>query len=138
MFALQVQTLQAESLLLVSTLDGSLHALSKQTGDLKWTLKDGEQQAVTTPPLDPGWAGVHRHSREDQNIGSRSQQASVGKDLHHLSAVWASENHFTSLSLKVLNYKMEPIVVTLIPMVLEMITRMSNAWLGVLHAVSTQ
>ncbi|XP_036772837.2 serine/threonine-protein kinase/endoribonuclease IRE2 isoform X2 [Manis pentadactyla] len=36
----QVQTLRAESLLLVSTLDGSLHALSKQTGDLKWTLKD--------------------------------------------------------------------------------------------------
>uniref|UniRef100_A0A8D1JET1 Serine/threonine-protein kinase/endoribonuclease IRE2 n=1 Tax=Sus scrofa TaxID=9823 RepID=A0A8D1JET1_PIG len=36
----QVQTLKPESLLLVSTLDGSLHALSKQTGDLKWTLKD--------------------------------------------------------------------------------------------------
>ncbi|XP_070424404.1 serine/threonine-protein kinase/endoribonuclease IRE2 isoform X2 [Equus przewalskii] len=36
----QVQTLSPESLLLVSTLDGSLHALSKQTGDLKWTLKD--------------------------------------------------------------------------------------------------
>ncbi|KAM5227708.1 serine/threonine-protein kinase/endoribonuclease IRE2 [Ctenodactylus gundi] len=36
----QVQTLQPESLLLVSTLDGSLHALSKHTGDLKWTLKD--------------------------------------------------------------------------------------------------
>nr|XP_012635626.1 serine/threonine-protein kinase/endoribonuclease IRE2 isoform X3 [Microcebus murinus] len=37
---LQVQTLRPESLLLVSTLDGSLHALSKHTGDLKWTLKD--------------------------------------------------------------------------------------------------
>uniref|UniRef100_A0A8D2E0S9 Serine/threonine-protein kinase/endoribonuclease IRE2 n=1 Tax=Sciurus vulgaris TaxID=55149 RepID=A0A8D2E0S9_SCIVU len=36
----QVQTLEPESLLLVSTLDGSLHALSKQTGDLKWTLKN--------------------------------------------------------------------------------------------------
>ncbi|XP_076997649.1 serine/threonine-protein kinase/endoribonuclease IRE2 isoform X2 [Tamandua tetradactyla] len=36
----QVQTLRPESLLLVSTLDGSLHALSKETGDLKWTLKD--------------------------------------------------------------------------------------------------
>uniref|UniRef100_A0A8C6WC26 Serine/threonine-protein kinase/endoribonuclease IRE2 n=1 Tax=Nannospalax galili TaxID=1026970 RepID=A0A8C6WC26_NANGA len=35
-----VQTLRPENLLLVSTLDGSLHALSKQTGDLKWTLKD--------------------------------------------------------------------------------------------------
>ncbi|XP_077616608.1 serine/threonine-protein kinase/endoribonuclease IRE2 isoform X2 [Crocuta crocuta] len=36
----QVQSLRPESLLLVSTLDGSLHALNKQTGDLKWTLKD--------------------------------------------------------------------------------------------------
>jgi len=30
-----------ESLLFVSTLDGSLHAISKQTGDIKWTLKEG-------------------------------------------------------------------------------------------------
>lgn len=37
---LQVQSLRPDGLLLVSTLDGSLHALSKQTGDLKWTLKD--------------------------------------------------------------------------------------------------
>ncbi|XP_062036036.1 serine/threonine-protein kinase/endoribonuclease IRE2 [Lepus europaeus] len=36
----QVQTLSPDSLLLVSTLDGSLHALNKETGDLKWTLKD--------------------------------------------------------------------------------------------------
>ncbi|XP_036316142.1 serine/threonine-protein kinase/endoribonuclease IRE2 isoform X1 [Pipistrellus kuhlii] len=36
----KVQTLRRESLLLVSTLDGSLHALSKQTGDVKWTLRD--------------------------------------------------------------------------------------------------
>ncbi|KAB1263751.1 Serine/threonine-protein kinase/endoribonuclease IRE2 [Camelus dromedarius] len=36
---LQVQTFRPESLLFVSTLDGSLHALNKQTGDLKWTLK---------------------------------------------------------------------------------------------------
>uniref|UniRef100_A0A8C5KRY8 Serine/threonine-protein kinase/endoribonuclease IRE2 n=1 Tax=Jaculus jaculus TaxID=51337 RepID=A0A8C5KRY8_JACJA len=35
-----VQTFTPESLLLVSTLDGSLHALNKRTGDLKWTLKD--------------------------------------------------------------------------------------------------
>nr|XP_031288906.1 serine/threonine-protein kinase/endoribonuclease IRE2 isoform X1 [Camelus dromedarius] len=35
----QVQTFRPESLLFVSTLDGSLHALNKQTGDLKWTLK---------------------------------------------------------------------------------------------------
>ncbi|XP_023564744.1 serine/threonine-protein kinase/endoribonuclease IRE2 [Octodon degus] len=38
--AVQVQTFRPESLLLVSTLDGSLHALSKQTGSLQWTLKD--------------------------------------------------------------------------------------------------
>uniref|UniRef100_A0A3P8ZT95 non-specific serine/threonine protein kinase n=1 Tax=Esox lucius TaxID=8010 RepID=A0A3P8ZT95_ESOLU len=30
-----------ESLLFVSTLDGSLHAVSKQSGDIKWTLKEG-------------------------------------------------------------------------------------------------
>uniref|UniRef100_A0AAR2IZQ2 Serine/threonine-protein kinase/endoribonuclease IRE1 n=1 Tax=Pygocentrus nattereri TaxID=42514 RepID=A0AAR2IZQ2_PYGNA len=30
-----------ESLLFVSTLDGSLHAVSKKTGDIKWTLKEG-------------------------------------------------------------------------------------------------
>ncbi|NXC46870.1 ERN1 endoribonuclease, partial [Penelope pileata] len=29
-----------ESLLFVSTLDGSLHAVSKSTGDVRWTLKD--------------------------------------------------------------------------------------------------
>uniref|UniRef100_A0A2K6FDT8 Serine/threonine-protein kinase/endoribonuclease IRE2 n=1 Tax=Propithecus coquereli TaxID=379532 RepID=A0A2K6FDT8_PROCO len=45
----QVQTLRPESLLLVSTLDGSLHALSKQTGDLKWTLKDGEMAFLSDP-----------------------------------------------------------------------------------------
>ncbi|XP_054992776.1 serine/threonine-protein kinase/endoribonuclease IRE2 [Sorex araneus] len=39
-FGLQVQTLAPDSLLLVSTLDGSLHALSKLTGDMQWTLKD--------------------------------------------------------------------------------------------------
>lgn len=31
-----------ESLLFVSTLDGSLHAVSKQTGDIKWTLREGK------------------------------------------------------------------------------------------------
>ncbi|RVE76000.1 hypothetical protein OJAV_G00004410 [Oryzias javanicus] len=29
-----------ESLLFISTLDGSLHAVSKQTGDIKWTLRE--------------------------------------------------------------------------------------------------
>lgn len=31
-----------ETLLFVSTLDGSLHAVSKRTGAIKWTLKEGE------------------------------------------------------------------------------------------------
>lgn len=30
-----------ETLLFVSTLDGSLHAVSKRTGSIKWTLKEG-------------------------------------------------------------------------------------------------
>ncbi|KAJ6653925.1 hypothetical protein lerEdw1_007683 [Lerista edwardsae] len=30
-----------ETLLFVSTLDGSLHAVSKKTGDVQWTLRDG-------------------------------------------------------------------------------------------------
>lgn len=58
-FPLQVQTLRPESLLLVSTLDGSLHALSKQTGDVKWTLRDGEQGAVTPSSLDPELEWCH-------------------------------------------------------------------------------
>uniref|UniRef100_A0A8B9EBH2 Uncharacterized protein n=1 Tax=Anser cygnoides TaxID=8845 RepID=A0A8B9EBH2_ANSCY len=29
-----------ETLLFISTLDGNLHAVSKSTGDIKWTLKD--------------------------------------------------------------------------------------------------
>lgn len=49
-FPPQAQTLRPESLLLVSTLDGSLHALSKQTGDLKWTLRDGEQGGHRSAP----------------------------------------------------------------------------------------
>lgn len=35
-----------ESLLFVSTLDGSLHAISKQTGDIKWTLKEGVYMCI--------------------------------------------------------------------------------------------
>ena len=35
--------------LFVSTLDGSLHALNKQTGDLKWTVKDGKQGTPISP-----------------------------------------------------------------------------------------
>lgn len=32
-----------ESLLFVSTLDGNLHAVSKKSGSIKWTLKEGER-----------------------------------------------------------------------------------------------
>uniref|UniRef100_A0A8C8AA13 Serine/threonine-protein kinase/endoribonuclease IRE1 n=1 Tax=Otus sunia TaxID=257818 RepID=A0A8C8AA13_9STRI len=32
-----------ETLLFISTLDGNLHAVSKSSGDIKWTLKDGER-----------------------------------------------------------------------------------------------
>ncbi|XP_061867068.1 serine/threonine-protein kinase/endoribonuclease IRE1 isoform X2 [Colius striatus] len=35
-----------ETLLFVSTLDGSLHAVSKRTGTIKWTLKEGKKQDV--------------------------------------------------------------------------------------------
>lgn len=48
-FSSQVQTLRPENLLFVATLDGSLHALNKQTGDLEWTVKDGEQGISVSP-----------------------------------------------------------------------------------------
>lgn len=41
-----------ESLLFVSTLDGNLHAVSKKSGSIKWTLKEGKkptQGFVTVP-----------------------------------------------------------------------------------------
>uniref|UniRef100_A0A671LQI9 Serine/threonine-protein kinase/endoribonuclease IRE1 n=1 Tax=Sinocyclocheilus anshuiensis TaxID=1608454 RepID=A0A671LQI9_9TELE len=42
-----------ESLLFVSTLDGSLHAVSKQTGDIKWTLKEGVCVSACMPGFLP-------------------------------------------------------------------------------------
>ncbi|KAI1233600.1 Serine/threonine-protein kinase/endoribonuclease IRE2, partial [Lamprotornis superbus] len=39
-----------ETLLFISTLDGNLHAVSKSTGDIKWTLKDG-QRSFQTPMM---------------------------------------------------------------------------------------
>uniref|UniRef100_A0A5F8GZL4 non-specific serine/threonine protein kinase n=1 Tax=Monodelphis domestica TaxID=13616 RepID=A0A5F8GZL4_MONDO len=41
--------LTPESLLFISTLDGSLHAVSKKTGDIQWTLKDGEPAFLPDP-----------------------------------------------------------------------------------------
>uniref|UniRef100_A0A8B9D682 Serine/threonine-protein kinase/endoribonuclease IRE1 n=1 Tax=Anser cygnoides TaxID=8845 RepID=A0A8B9D682_ANSCY len=38
-----------ETLLFVSTLDGSLHAVSKRTGAIKWTLKEGEPAFLPDP-----------------------------------------------------------------------------------------
>lgn len=84
---LQVQSLRPDGLLLVSTLDGSLHALSKQTGDLKWTLKDGERGAVTPPSLEPELERCPRDT-EDKNVGCRIPHATVCRQLHHLAAVW--------------------------------------------------
>lgn len=100
-FPLQVQTLRPESLLLVSTLDGSLHALSKQTGDLKWTLRDGEQGAVAPSSLDPGLEWCHCGT-EGENMGSGTPGASVCRQLLHLAAVWPWGSHSTSLNIKVL------------------------------------
>uniref|UniRef100_A0A8C4Y719 Serine/threonine-protein kinase/endoribonuclease IRE1 n=1 Tax=Gopherus evgoodei TaxID=1825980 RepID=A0A8C4Y719_9SAUR len=39
-----------ETLLFVSTLDGSLHAVSKRTGSIKWALKEGEYEAPAFLP----------------------------------------------------------------------------------------
>lgn len=104
----------------MSTLDGSLHALSKQTGDLKWTLKDGEQGAVTLPSLDPelGAGGGGSPCMEDKCLGSRLQQASLCSQLHHFPAVWPWESHFAPPSLNVLTCKMGPRVMTLLHRVL--------------------
>ncbi|XP_062392868.1 serine/threonine-protein kinase/endoribonuclease IRE1 [Sardina pilchardus] len=44
-----------ESLLFVSTLDGSLHAVSKQTGDIKWTLKEDPIIQVPVYLPEPGF-----------------------------------------------------------------------------------
>ncbi|XP_028827928.1 serine/threonine-protein kinase/endoribonuclease IRE1 isoform X2 [Denticeps clupeoides] len=44
-----------ESLLFVSTLDGSLHAVSKQTGDIKWTLKEDPIIQVPMYLAEPGF-----------------------------------------------------------------------------------
>uniref|UniRef100_A0A8C9F3Q1 Serine/threonine-protein kinase/endoribonuclease IRE1 n=1 Tax=Pavo cristatus TaxID=9049 RepID=A0A8C9F3Q1_PAVCR len=38
-----------ETLLFISTLDGNLHAVSKSTGDVRWTLKDGEPAFLPDP-----------------------------------------------------------------------------------------
>ncbi|XP_061779018.2 serine/threonine-protein kinase/endoribonuclease IRE1 isoform X2 [Nerophis lumbriciformis] len=44
-----------ESLLFVSTLDGSLHAVSKQTGDIKWTLREDPIIQVPLYLTEPGF-----------------------------------------------------------------------------------
>ncbi|KAI4881609.1 hypothetical protein NFI96_027907, partial [Prochilodus magdalenae] len=44
-----------ESLLFVSTLDGSLHAVSKKTGDIKWTLKEDPIIQVPVYMPEPGF-----------------------------------------------------------------------------------
>ncbi|XP_061456275.1 serine/threonine-protein kinase/endoribonuclease IRE2 [Rhineura floridana] len=44
-----------ETLLFVSTLDGSLHAVSKKTGDIKWTLKDDPPLQVPNYVAEPAF-----------------------------------------------------------------------------------
>ncbi|XP_033985330.1 serine/threonine-protein kinase/endoribonuclease IRE1 [Trematomus bernacchii] len=44
-----------ESLLFVSTLDGSLHAVSKQSGDIKWTLREDPIIQVPVYLTEPGF-----------------------------------------------------------------------------------
>lgn len=85
----------------MSTLDGSLHALSKQTGDVKWTLRDGEQGAVTPSSLDPELEWCH-YDIEGKNMVSSLSQASVCRQLRRLAAGWPWESHSTSLNIKVL------------------------------------
>ena len=42
-FPLQSRTLSVpESFLFVSTLDGTMHAVKKQTGEIRWSLKEGD------------------------------------------------------------------------------------------------
>ena len=48
-FPLQSRTLSVpESFLFVSTLDGTMHAVKKQTGEIRWSLKEGENFSGTT------------------------------------------------------------------------------------------
>lgn len=44
-----------ESLLFISTLDGSLHAVSKQSGDIKWTLREDPIIQVPVYLAEPGF-----------------------------------------------------------------------------------
>ncbi|KAM9362809.1 serine/threonine-protein kinase/endoribonuclease IRE1 [Symphorus nematophorus] len=56
---LQVRVVESvvlpESLLFVSTLDGSLHAVSKQSGDIKWTLREDPIIQVPVYLTEPGF-----------------------------------------------------------------------------------
>uniref|UniRef100_A0A670KH24 non-specific serine/threonine protein kinase n=1 Tax=Podarcis muralis TaxID=64176 RepID=A0A670KH24_PODMU len=45
----------AETLLFVSTLDGNLHAVSRKTGDVKWTLKDDPPLQVPDYMAEPAF-----------------------------------------------------------------------------------
>ena len=37
-----------ESLLFISTLDGTMHAVKKQTGDVRWSLKEGDNKFIVS------------------------------------------------------------------------------------------
>ncbi|KAL1005273.1 hypothetical protein UPYG_G00056960 [Umbra pygmaea] len=57
-YVLQVRSVGVtlpDSLLFISTLDGSLHAVSKQSGDIKWTLKEDPIIQVPVYLTEPGF-----------------------------------------------------------------------------------
>lgn len=107
LFQLQVQSFTPENLLFVSTLDGSLHALSKQTGDLKWTLKDGKEGLSL---LGPQAGGGHLRIRA-WGLESNTQVSSVSFTTY--PGCVALKSHFSSLSLNVLTCEIGPRVTTL-------------------------
>lgn len=51
-----------ESLLFVSTLDGNLHAVSKKSGSIKWTLKEGKRRGLELSVTQVFVAFISRHS----------------------------------------------------------------------------
>uniref|UniRef100_A0A8C9ZXU1 non-specific serine/threonine protein kinase n=1 Tax=Sander lucioperca TaxID=283035 RepID=A0A8C9ZXU1_SANLU len=63
-----------ESLLFVSTLDGSLHAVSKQSGDIKWTLR--EDPIIQVPKQDV-WFVVDPETGEKQTSLTTSSSESI-------------------------------------------------------------
>ncbi|XP_052357078.1 serine/threonine-protein kinase/endoribonuclease IRE1-like [Oncorhynchus keta] len=89
-----------ESLLFVSTLDGSLHAVSKQSGDIKWTLKEDPIIQVPVYLTEPGFlpdpndgslyvlGGKHK---EGLMVRERGTETSQSWSSHAVPVVRSSE-----------------------------------------------